>query len=82
MRPLCVVVWVGVLNTVVDSRSSRGRQLTNLEKALERDYFMTAAEAVEFGIVDRIVERRAKDEVEETEAKPVEAQESDAPSDK
>jgi len=27
--------------------------------ALERDYFMTAQEAVEFGIVDKIVEKRA-----------------------
>lgn len=35
--------------------------------ALERDYFMTAQEAQEFGIVDRIVERRAKDETEEAE---------------
>lgn len=35
--------------------------------ALERDYFMTAQEAQEFGIVDRIVERRAKDETEEAD---------------
>ena len=27
--------------------------------ALERDYFMTAQEAIEFGIVDKIVEKRA-----------------------
>ncbi|BEI83296.1 hypothetical protein CcaverHIS002_0311640 [Cutaneotrichosporon cavernicola] len=46
------------------------------EKALERDYFMTAAEAVDFGIVDRIVERRAKDEIED-EPKPTEAQEGE-----
>ncbi|CAK9780510.1 hypothetical protein CC85DRAFT_283425 [Cutaneotrichosporon oleaginosum] len=46
------------------------------EKALERDYFMTAAESVEFGIVDRIVERRAKDEAED-EPKPSEAQEGE-----
>ena len=26
--------------------------------ALERDYFMTAQEAVEFGIVDKIVQKR------------------------
>jgi len=39
--------------------------LTVLEKALERDYFMTAAESLEFGIVDRIVERRVKDEPEQ-----------------
>lgn len=30
---------------------------------------MTAQEAQEFGIVDRIVERRAKDETEEAEEK-------------
>jgi ATP-dependent Clp protease protease subunit len=28
------------------------------EKSLERDYYMTAQEAVDFGIVDHIVERR------------------------
>lgn len=32
------------------------------EKALERDYFMTAEEAVEFGIVDKIVQRRSTEE--------------------
>jgi enoyl-CoA hydratase/carnithine racemase len=37
---------------------------------------MTAAEAVEFGIVDRIVERRVKDETED-EPKPSEAQEGE-----
>jgi ATP-dependent Clp protease protease subunit len=30
------------------------------ERALERDYFMSAQEAVEFGIVDKIVERRVE----------------------
>jgi len=30
-------------------------------KALERDYFMTAEEAVEFGIVDKIVDRRSQE---------------------
>ncbi|KAH7345072.1 Clp protease-domain-containing protein [Rhizoctonia solani] len=32
------------------------------EKALERDYFMTAEEALEFGIVDKVLENRASDE--------------------
>jgi ATP-dependent Clp protease protease subunit len=31
--------------------------------ALERDYFMTAQEAIEFGIVDKIVEKRADADV-------------------
>ncbi|CAE6451089.1 unnamed protein product [Rhizoctonia solani] len=30
--------------------------------ALERDYFMTAEEALEFGIVDKVLENRASDE--------------------
>jgi len=29
------------------------------EKALERDYYMTAEEAIKFGLVDTIVDRRA-----------------------
>ncbi|WWC96276.1 ATP-dependent Clp endopeptidase, proteolytic subunit ClpP [Kwoniella sp. B9012] len=39
------------------------------EKALERDYFMTADEAVEFGIVDKIVTRRADGQIGEEEKK-------------
>jgi ATP-dependent Clp protease protease subunit len=31
---------------------------SRFELALERDYYMTAAEAVEFGIVDEIVQKR------------------------
>lgn len=29
-----------------------------IERALERDHFMTAKEALSFGIIDKIVERR------------------------
>lgn len=39
------------------------------EHALERDYFMSAQEAVEFGIVDQIVERRPAGEVKGKEGK-------------
>ena len=35
------------------------------DKALERDYFMTAEKALEFGIVDKIVEKRENVEGEE-----------------
>ena len=38
------------------------------EKALERDYFMTSEEAVEFGIIDKIVETRGKAKQEETKS--------------
>jgi ATP-dependent Clp protease protease subunit len=41
------------------------------ETALERDYYMTAEEAREFGIVDKIVERRGK-KVDEGVAKAAE----------
>jgi len=36
--------------------------LERFERALERDYFMTAQEALEFGIVDGILEKRPKTE--------------------
>jgi ATP-dependent Clp protease, protease subunit len=32
------------------------------ETALERDYFMTAQEALDFGIVDSILEKRPRSE--------------------
>jgi ATP-dependent Clp protease protease subunit len=38
----------------------RGVARDRFEKALERDYYMTAEQAVTFGIVDRIVEKRGK----------------------
>jgi ATP-dependent Clp protease protease subunit len=36
-----------------------GQPLDVIEKALERDYFMTAETAKEFGIVDQVIESRA-----------------------
>lgn len=32
------------------------------EKALERDYYMTAEEAIKFGLVDTVVDRRPQEE--------------------
>jgi len=37
---------------------SEAEGLARFEKALERDYYMTAQEAMNFGIVDGILERR------------------------
>jgi ATP-dependent Clp protease protease subunit len=31
-----------------------------LEKMMERDYFMTSDEAVSFGLIDKVLEKRAK----------------------
>lgn len=38
------------------------RNYEEFERAMDRDHFMTAEEAVEWGLVDRIVERRAAPE--------------------
>jgi len=43
---------------------SEVKGLHRFEAALERDYFMTAQEALEFGIVDGILERRPKFDAE------------------
>lgn len=37
-----------------------GRKLAEIEKAMERDNFMTADEAKEFGLIDHVVETRPK----------------------
>ena len=38
-----------------------GRDLKTIEDALERDNFMTADAAKEFGIVDQVLEKRPED---------------------
>ncbi|KAJ8520372.1 hypothetical protein ONZ45_g2813 [Pleurotus djamor] len=40
--------------------------LQRFERALERDYFMTAQEALEFGIVDGILEKRPRSETDKS----------------
>ncbi len=35
-----------------------GQKLATIEKAMDRDYFMSAEEAKEFGLIDQVVERR------------------------
>jgi len=44
-----------------------GRSLTDIEKALDRDTFLEADEALKFGIVDKVFAHRPKDEEEEAE---------------
>lgn len=43
-----------------------GRDYETIERTLDRDHFMTAQEALEFGLIDKVVEAR---EIGETEAK-------------
>ena len=39
-----------------------GKELSSIEKALDRDTFMTAIEAKDFGLIDKVVENRDVDE--------------------
>ncbi|MFN3263687.1 MAG: ATP-dependent Clp protease proteolytic subunit, partial [Aquificaceae bacterium] len=36
-----------------------GQPLEKIERDVERDYFMSAQEAMEYGIVDRVIEKRS-----------------------
>ena len=46
------------LNKIYQSHVTKKRTLEEIEKYMERDYFMDAQEAVDFGIVDKILEKR------------------------
>lgn len=50
------------LNKIYQSHLTKPHSLDEIEKFMERDYFMGAKEALEFGLVDRILDRR---EIEE-----------------
>ncbi|MCR4555944.1 MAG: ATP-dependent Clp protease proteolytic subunit, partial [Alphaproteobacteria bacterium] len=36
-----------------------GKELSEVEKAMERDNFMSPEEAKDFGLIDKIIEKRA-----------------------
>jgi ATP-dependent Clp protease protease subunit len=40
-----------------------GRPLEQIEKDVDRDYFLSAAEARDYGLVDTVLDRRAEDTV-------------------
>ena len=43
------------------ARSGTGQSLKKIEDALERDYFLTAEAAKDFGLVDKVIERRTEE---------------------
>jgi ATP-dependent Clp protease protease subunit len=49
------------LNKIYQRHLTKSRTLEEIEKYMERDYFMDAGEALEFGIVDRILEKREEE---------------------
>ncbi|RKP23560.1 Clp protease-domain-containing protein [Syncephalis pseudoplumigaleata] len=44
-------------------RTHTGQDAATIEKTLERDFFMTSEEALEFGIIDKVLERRDSKQV-------------------
>ena len=46
------------LNMIYQRHLTKPHSLEEIEKLMERDYFMDAREALEFGIVDRILDKR------------------------
>ncbi|CAI6338972.1 unnamed protein product [Periconia digitata] len=53
------------LNRTYQRHLTKKRDLKEIEKYMERDYFMDAQEALDFGIVDRILEKREEAEKKE-----------------
>ncbi|KAH7393914.1 Clp protease-domain-containing protein [Phaeosphaeria sp. MPI-PUGE-AT-0046c] len=53
------------LNKIYQTHLTKKRTLDEIEKYMERDYYMDAEEAVEFGIVDKIMEKRQAPDKEE-----------------
>ncbi len=45
------------LNKIYQKHTKK-HSLEEIEKAVERDYFMTAEEALEFGLIDKVLEKR------------------------
>lgn len=46
-----------------------GQSLAVIEKCMERDYYMTAEEAVSFGLIDRVITPQRKGEIEQADGK-------------
>ncbi|KAL5435393.1 hypothetical protein PMIN07_011994 [Paraphaeosphaeria minitans] len=52
------------LNKIYQKHLTKPRTLEEIEKYMERDYFMDANEALEFGIVDQVLEKREAEKEE------------------
>lgn len=57
------------INEIYKRHLTKPMSIEEVEKLMERDYFMGAPEALEMGIVDEILDRRIKSEEEEKEKK-------------
>jgi ATP-dependent Clp protease protease subunit len=48
------------LTEIYVKHNSKGRSFDNIAKDMERDYFLSAQEAVDYGLADQIVDKRPK----------------------
>ncbi len=55
IRAKRIIKMRGNLNKILAERS--GQTIERLEKDTDRDYFMTAAEAKDYGLIDKVIER-------------------------
>lgn len=51
--------WKEVLTNIYVKHNSKGKTYEELAKDMERDNYMTAEQAVEYGLVDEVVQQRA-----------------------
>ena len=49
------------LNKIYQIHLTKERSLEEIEKVMERDFFMGAEEALEWGIVDQVLDRRVQE---------------------
>ncbi|OLL21988.1 ATP-dependent Clp protease proteolytic subunit [Neolecta irregularis DAH-3] len=53
------------LNKIYQKHASKSHELAEIEKWMERDYFMVPEEALELGLIDKVLEKREASEVKE-----------------
>jgi ATP-dependent Clp protease protease subunit len=53
-----ILALKNVLTGLYLKHNSKGKTITQLRKDMERDYFMSAVESVEYGLADRVIEKR------------------------
>jgi ATP-dependent Clp protease protease subunit len=51
------------LNRIYKAHLTKEHSLQEIERVMERDFFMGAQEALEWGIVDKVLDRRAEGEM-------------------
>jgi ATP-dependent Clp protease protease subunit len=54
-----ILRWRRTINEVISEKS--GKSVEQVEKDSDRDYYMTAEEAKEYGLVDNVISKKSKD---------------------